>query len=79
VNLWRSNLLLGIQEEALIQQFNKQVDLEYKSLLQDLAKKNPEVSKISQEYQQIMGKDYFQSEIGAQVKQKLLALRGETE
>ena len=79
VNLWRSKLLLGIQEEALIQQFKEQVNLEYKGLLQGLVKKNPDVSKLSQAYQQIVGKDYFHSEIGVQVKDKLLTLRGETE
>ena len=79
VNLWRSNLVLGLQEEALIEQFKKQVDQEYKELLKKLSRKNPDFAKVSQVYQQIMGQDYFRSETGKQVKEKLLALRGETE
>src|SRR5258706_11091920 len=78
-NLWRSNLVLGVREEALIKQFKEQVDIEYRGLLKKLVKKNPDSSKLSQEYQQIVGKDYFHSEIGKQVREKFLALRGETE
>ena len=78
-NLWRSNLLLGIKEEALIQQFKEQVDLEYKGLLKSLVKKNPDVSKLSQAYQQIVEKDYFHSKLGREVREKLLAMRGEIE
>jgi len=77
VNLWRSNLVLGLQEEVLIEQFKKQVDREYKELLKKLGRKNRDLSRLSQEYQQIVGKDYFRSETGKQVKEKLLALRGE--
>lgn len=79
VNLWRSNLVLGLSEEALIDEFKKVVDQEYKELLKKLNRKNRDLSKLSQEYQQIAGKDYFRSEVGKQVKEKLLALRGETE
>ena len=77
VNLWRSSLVLGLTEEALIEQFQKQVTLEYKGLLKSLGQKNRDLAKLSQEYQQIIGRDYFQSEVSEQVKEKLLALRGE--
>lgn len=79
VNLWRSNLVLGLSEEALIEEFKKVVDQEYKELLKKLSRKNRDLSKLSQEYQQIAGKDYFHSDLGRQVKEKLLGLRGETE
>lgn len=64
----------GIQEEALFTQFKEQVDLEYKGLLKKLDRKKPDLSRLSQEYQQIVGKDYFHSEIGKQARNKLLAL-----
>jgi len=79
VNLWQSNLLLGHSESGLIEQFNKQVEREYRALLKRLGSKNRDLSKLSQEYQQIRGKDYFRSELGRQVKEKLLVLRGEIE
>jgi uncharacterized protein Usg len=77
VNLWRSNLIIGESEDALIEQFQKQVDHEYKALLKRLEYKNRDLPKLSQEYQQISGKDYFQSALGRQVKERLLELRGE--
>lgn len=79
VNLWRSSLVLGLTEEELVEEFQKQVDQEYKGLLKSLSQKNRDLSKLSQEYQQTIGRDYFQSEVGKQVKEKLLALRGEKE
>src|SRR5215216_5059715 len=78
VNLWKSSLVLGLQDEELIDQFKKQVDGEFKGLLKKLGTKNPDLVRLSQEYQQILGKDYFRSELGQQVKAKLLALRGES-
>lgn len=77
VNLWNANLMLGDAEQALIEQFKNQVDHEYKALLKRLEFENRDLSKLSQGYQQISGKDYFQSEVGKQVKDRLLALRGE--
>ena len=79
VNLWRSSVVLGLTDEELIEHFKQQVDLEYKGLLKRLTQKNRDLSKLSQEYQQVIGRDYFQSELGKQVKERLLALRGEKE
>ena len=79
VNLWRSSLVLGLLEEELIDHFKKQVDGEFKQLLKKLGAKNPDLARLSQEYQQVIGKDYFRSEVGQQVKAKLLELRGDTE
>jgi hypothetical protein len=76
-NVWRANLVLGLPEETLIEQFKKQVEGECKALLKKLAGKNPDLVRLSQEYQQMISKDYFRSEMGQQVKAKLLELRGE--
>src|SRR5215212_5047748 len=78
VNLWRSNLVFGLREEDLIDQFKKQVDGEFEDLLKRLDEKNPDLAKLSHDYQQIIGKDYFRSQIAQQVRAKLLKLRGET-
>ena len=79
VILWKSNLVFGLTEQELIEKFRQQLDVEYTSLLKRLSQKNRDLSKLSQEYQQVLGRDYFQSEIGKQVREKLLALRGEKE
>lgn len=76
--LWRSNLVLGIQEDVLVEQFVGQVDSEYAELLKKLNRKNLDLAELSQQYQQIQGKDYFGSDLGRQVREKLMALKGET-
>jgi len=78
-NFWRASLVAGIPEEDLVEQFTKLVDQEYKELLKNLSRKNADFSKFSQQYQQIIAKDYFRTGLGKQVKQKLLELRGEKE
>ena len=74
--LWRSRLVLGIQEEALVARFTEQVDGEYRDLMEKLERKNPDLAELSQRYQQVSAEDYFRSEVGQQVRARLLALRG---
>ncbi len=76
--LWRSNLVLGIQEHSLIQQFVDQVDGEYGALLKRLDRKNADLAEISRQYQQISKEDYFQSEAGRKLRERLMARRGRT-
>ncbi len=73
--LWRSNLVLGIQEDTLIQQFVDQVDREYTEVLKKLNRKNADIAELSKQYQQIQSEDYFHSELGQQVREKLMALK----
>lgn len=76
VYLWRSSLLLGEDAESLMSQFMQQVDVSYKALMKKIGKKNQEPAVLSREYQQIADRDYFNSEFGKQVREKLLSLRG---
>jgi DNA-binding transcriptional regulator PaaX len=74
--LWRSNLVMGESAESLMDQFMKQVDASYKALMKKIGKKNQDPAGLSREYQHIADRDYFNSELGKQVREKLLALRG---
>ncbi len=74
--LWRSSLLLGEGAESLVGQFMEQVDGSYQTLMKKIGKKNQDPAGLSREYQQIADRDYFNSELGKQVREKLLALRG---
>lgn len=74
--LWRSNLLLGENESTLKDQFIEQINNSYKELIKKLGKRNSNLSELSREYQQIADRDYFDSELGKQIREKLLALRG---
>lgn len=74
--LWRSNLFFDAHEDSLINQFMEQVDSSYKELLKKINKKNPDLAELSREYQQIAGRDYFNSALGKQAREKLLSLKG---
>jgi hypothetical protein len=74
--LWRSSLVLGIQENDLVRQFVEQVDREYTGLMKNLNRRTADLAKLSKQYQQISAEDYFDSELGQQVREKLMALKG---
>ncbi len=75
--LWRSNLVLGIREDVLVNQFVEQVNGEYAELFKKMNRKNLDLAELSQQYQQIQRKDYFGSDLGRQVREKLMSLKGE--
>jgi len=75
--LWRSDPILGVQEEVLVKQFVEQVDREYKELLKKMNRKKPDLAELSRLYQQVVAADYFHSALGREVREKLLSLRGE--
>ncbi len=74
--LWKSNLLLGMQEDALMQRFIAQVDEEYAALLRQMDRKRADLAGLSRQFQQIQARDYFNSELGKQVRRRFLELRG---
>lgn len=73
---WEAQLVFGKQEETLIRQFNEQVAELYQDILNQLKKRKPNLIALSQQYQQAMANDYFQSELGQTVREALLAARG---
>jgi len=75
--LWRSSLFFENQEDSFVNQFVEQVGRSYKELFKKINKKNPDMAELSREYQQIVGRDYFNSEFGKQVREKLLSLKGD--
>ncbi len=74
---WRASSLLHTQEEALVRQFQEQVDSVYSDLLKRLEKARPDLQEISREYQQALAQDFFQSKLGLRVREKLTSKRGE--
>lgn len=74
---WIGQPALSSQDEDLSRQFLGQVDEGYSALLLQLQQSNPDLEQISRQYQQTRSRDYFDSELGEQVREKLLALRGE--
>jgi hypothetical protein len=72
---WKAQAELAGQEENLIGQFQVQVEKNIRALMERLDHHQIEATAAAQEYQQIRQKDYFQSEIGLLLRERLLALR----
>jgi hypothetical protein len=75
--VWRSNSFFEAQDDSLVDQFIGLVDIEYGKLLKKTNKKKPDMAELSRRYQQISIGDYFHSEVGKQLREKLLSRRGE--
>ena len=75
-HLWESRLLLNGQSEALVQQFQARVDVAYQEILEELSLEEPDFIALSRKYQQVRAQDYFHSELGQQVRVRLMSARG---
>lgn len=77
VTLWTAEPASENQGRSIRQQFEQQVDTEYRDILDQLKKKAPELSVLSKRYQQVQSRDFFQSRLGQKVRRELLAAEGE--
>ncbi len=75
-HLWESLLVLPDQEDTLVQKFQTRVDAVYQEILTELEHGQVDLIALSRRYQQIQAQDYFQSEVGKQVRARLLEARG---
>ena len=75
-HLWESHLLLNGQAEALVQQFQARVDAAYQKILEELAEEDADLVALSRTYQQVRAQDYFHSELGTHVRERLMSARG---
>lgn len=75
-HLWESRLLLNGQEDTLVQQFLEKVEAIYRDILAELEQENADLVVLSRTYQHTRAQDYFQSPLGPQVRDHLLAARG---
>ena len=76
VSFWEASLIMGIDEETLIHQFQEQVDAGYQSLLELLDKGTEDIETIARQYQHWLSKDYFHSKTGKHLRQKLMEAQG---
>jgi hypothetical protein len=74
---WKANLPSEEDEQSLVGQFNKQVEVVYSSLLKQLDKSKPDLQEISGQYQHASSQDFFHSKLGSLVREKLMVKRGE--
>lgn len=73
--LWESRLTPADQDSALIRQFTDQVESEYQKILSQLRRRKADLAALSRRYEQVQMTDYFQSSLGRQVRQALMAAR----
>ena len=74
---WKAAAILAENDESLRLQFKKQVDAIYAQLLKKLEKSRVDLQEISREYQQAASQDFFHSELGLRVREKLTSKRGD--
>jgi hypothetical protein len=74
--LWESRLLLNGQAEALAQRFQTRVDAAYQEILAELELDEADLVTLSRKYQQVRAQDYFHSELGMHVRERLMRARG---
>lgn len=74
--LWNAQAHWTGQEEALIEQFTRQVETLYQTILDGLATEDPDLVALSRQFQQAQAMDYFQSSLSQQVRAALLLARG---
>jgi Protein ChrB, N-terminal len=74
--LWESRLLLNGQADALVQQFQARTDAAYREILNELEQDEADLVALSRKYQQVRAQDYFHSELGIHVRERLMSARG---
>ena len=74
--LWESHLLLNGQADALVQQFQARVDAVYQEILDEVEREDADLVALSRKYQQVRAQDYFHSELGLHVRERLMSARG---
>jgi len=77
VYYWKASTVSGEEDESMVEQFKAQVDAVYSSLLKKLDKPRADLEEISRQYQQAASQDFFHSELGISVREKLTLKRGE--
>jgi hypothetical protein len=74
--LWQADRLYATDAESLRRQFTEPVEKEYREILAALKKKGNDLAALSRRFQDVRGRDYFDSPLGRQAREKLLAAGG---
>ena len=74
--LWEAQQIFTGQDDSLTQHFIEQADASYGEILNELEADDPDLAALAKRYHQTKRQDYFQSEIGEEVRQLLVERRG---
>src|SRR5262245_12288197 len=76
ITLWEAERLDSRRGEGLVRKFSDPVDAAYRRILTALKRKDRNLAELSKRYQEAQSRDYFQSALGQQVRDRLLAAQG---
>jgi adenylate kinase family enzyme len=74
---WQAQSEFSGQDEKLMALFTRHTDEAYQTLFNRMQDRTADIATLAHEYQQIKQRDYFESSMGQQVRERFLALRGE--
>jgi hypothetical protein len=77
--LFASEVLFASDTDRLAEEFNKPVREAYQEILAVLKRKDRDLAALSLKLQYAQSQDYFQLELGGEVRSKLLDARGDNE
>jgi Protein ChrB, N-terminal len=72
---WTADIVYESGDQSLRQQFEMPVEKAYRAILGALKRKDRDLAALSKRYQVILAQDYFQTELGQRVREKLLTAR----
>lgn len=74
--IWEARFLLPGQDEELAQRFLAQVEDDYRRMLREIEDVEADLGALARQYQSFQAQDYFHSELGEIVRQKLMDAAG---
>lgn len=75
--LWEAEQISAIDAEALRQQFQEQVESEYREILAALKRSDRDLSGLSKRFQAALARDFFATDLGKRTRQALLTANDE--
>lgn len=70
--LWEADQLYATNIDSLRNQFIEPVEAEYREIQKSLKRKDCDLTALSKRFQDIVTRDYFETELGRQTREKLL-------
>ncbi|MBI3464889.1 MAG: ChrB protein [Planctomycetes bacterium] len=70
---WLAEMLYESRDDALVRQFEAPLETAYREILAGLKQKKRDLAALAKRFQETQSRDYFHSELGTQVREKLLA------
>jgi hypothetical protein len=77
VALFKADLLLGHEPQALRERFEAPIRAAYVEILKGLKRRKPDLDALAKRYQQVKAQDHLNCALGDEVRARLLAAQGD--